>query len=398
MRKKRRKRGTPRSSEIIESNQSVQQGSIPERGSGFFGSRNRIATVLVAGGILATALYLNNNRSSGEESGNEAASAWLQPDPVKPEQVEKFDLRTYHPPKSGRVWKTHFSESSEKSIVYIPDIHTTGKDPKGRPVQGQAFAILEDAIKKYGKVPVVIEGWADYDDSKETFRRNIEGDKMTTIAAEPDIRTRKKMVLELIQQGEGPAGSSLATVYQDEIDPVPSQTKAELRRALRNMMLSGFVGNIRKKNAPCSTVGVPEAHMGISSALNQDSAKSITPELVACQCTYLGIRRSVLSDFWSSRMRAAVREVRRAVEHKSPFIFVIAGTAHVSTAMKKMEEENVNYVVVAPHSNDMRDTNIPKMPSIDSCEQWVADHKEKIEKEKQALRAFIAERASKIGY
>jgi len=373
--------------------------STPERDNGLFEPRNRVKAVLVAGGILAAALYLNNNRSSGEDSGSREEAVWLQPDPVEPQQVEKFDLRTYKSPEAGRIWKTHLSESSEKSIVYIPDIHQKKDNPEEWLIQGQIFAIVEDAIQKYGKVPVVIEGWTDFEDSKGNFRRNIEDERLMTIASEPDIGKRKKAAIERIQQGKGSAGSLLSAVYQDEIEPVPSQNQAEVRRDLRRAMLNKFLGNIRNENAPCSAIGVPEARMGIDSALDQSSAEAMTPELVACQCTYLTILRNSIRDLSSSRRkRAAAIEIKRGVEHKNPFIFVIAGTAHVIEAMRVMEEGNVSYVVVVPHSNDMNYAQNNKAPDIGYCEQWALDHKEELEKDKQVLEKLIARRASKLGY
>jgi hypothetical protein len=396
MGRKRRRRHASPSPTSSESNSVIQQKKNSEAGVGLLGSRNKVRVVLVAGGLLAAAgvgIYLNKGEKEEGGVDKKEEITWVQPDPVQPRDIEKFDPRRYQAPKAGRIWKTHFNDDSDRTIVYVADIHNLKDKPRNWPIQSQIFAIVEDGIQKYGQVPVVVEDWTDFGDPKYTYQRNIKGSYLTDLASESDIAKRKKAALELMENGKNGAGSLLAAVYQDVVIPIPSHTLAELKKDLQGSMVATFLMKAGKGNVPCGAVGVPEAKMSIATAVRSRSPETNTPERIACMCTYIAIFRKSVTDFSLSREeRAAAEEVKRGAEYESPFVYIIAGTRHVSGAMKAMEKRGLNYIVVAPQSNDM--SNIGKKKSRKSlpklCDQWVTEHQEELRKSTKAVEVMFS--------
>lgn len=397
MGKKRRRHGAPPSSTPSESNSVVHQREVSEAAAGLLGSRNKVRAALVVGGIFAAAsagIYLNTGQKEEGEVEEKEKVAWIQKDPVRPLEIKKFDPRTYQPPKAGRIWKPHITDPLKKTIVYVADIHNQEDQPQNWPVQTQIFAIVEDGIQKYGQVPVVLESWTDFGDPKYNYQRNIKGSYLADLASESDIAKRKKAALELMENGKNGAGSLLAAVYHNEIIPVPSHTPAELKKTLQSNMVATFLMEAGEGNIPCRAIGVPEAKMSIVTAVRSTAPETNTPERMACMCTYVAIYRKTVADLSLSREeRAAAEEVKRGAEYGSSFVYIIAGRGHVTGAMKEMEERGLNYIVVAPQSNDMSNVGKkkPRKSLPELCDKWVTDHQEEVRKSKKAVEAIFAE-------
>ena len=198
---------------------------------------------VLAGSIAAAALVgsYNCEKRGGTKHAEESVS------------VQKFDPRSYQPPKEGRIWKQSKElDPDRQTIVYIPDMHGLPDRPETWPVQKEIFAIVEDAIQKYGRVPLVLEEWIDYGKGADySFEQHVQGNYLQEFAAEPDLEKRRAMALSLISRGKGRGTTFLPVVYRKELIPLASQDRAQSVQALAAASFFFSMGDVVRQNTSC---------------------------------------------------------------------------------------------------------------------------------------------------
>jgi|GEM_PF-5400352 len=376
--KKRRNRGPEPIAKPVQSE--APQSHTVQKEAGVTDSRKKLCRALaLVGGVVALsgAVYAVSQLSKKE-----------------------FDPATYEPPKEGRVWKPHIVDAGKKTIVYIPDLHSQPDDPLTWAVQNEIFAIVEDGIKRYGQVPVVLEEWTDFGDVKYNYRRHISDNNLGALDSEPDQSKRREMAIRMINEGKGRAPSLLPVVYQNELIPVPSHDREQAKKSLADMSMFSSLATAREEKTPCDAFGVPAGGMNLEDAMRDVFSSHPSKQAVDCLCTYDGLFRDSQSTFALGRTKAAAaEEVRRAAEQSGPFTYIIAGSVHTEEAMRSMESRGLDYIVVAPQSNKMNTyelTHALDTPaSLAVCDEWNKGHKNELNVVVQKYRKRFADHAKR---
>lgn len=360
---------------------------------------SRSAVYLLIGGLAAVgAMVALDKNMESKDSRLDQASEKDEGDNLK-----AFEATEYRPPAEGRIWKKKVKDPDKQTVLYVPDIHAQMDEPgavsesqrQAISVQQEIFAIIEDAIAKYGSVPVVLEEWTDFGKGAEyDFKQHVRGNYLESVVAETDFSKRRTLSQALIREGKGRAPTLLPVVYPEKLVPVASHNRKQLIESTAAASRFFSTANMIQLNANCKDIAA-DADMGISDVLN---APEKSGKVLDCYCTFDALFRDANENFRQNRsFDSPKEEVRRAVQFGGQFIFVITGSAHTSETLKQLDAQDVNYIVVAPRSNDMKATALEAFPSAPpECKEWEKAHQKELEATIRLHRAAYLERAQDI--
>ncbi len=289
--------------------------------------------------------------------------------PAKSEYLGNFDPNSYQPPSQGIIWKNKVIAPEKKTIIYIPDQHAKEKEDKDSiRIQKEIFDIIESAIKTYGHAYLVSEGGVQYNDDPEiNFKKGLIAsawDDFESIAIESDIETRKKLALKKVGISDiGSCVDYLGAVFQEGLTVIPSHSPEEEVENIGSVF-GELIERVIETNISCEFTEVAPYPVGMLEArlrtLNHfDGGKKYSDPtypiysdaLLDCFCASSELLNMTRKEFVDHRVRKASKlEIEKAITSPLPFVFVVAGCAHLPEAIKIIESHELNYIIVRPKS------------------------------------------------
>lgn len=326
----------------------------------------------------------------------------------------QFNPKTYSPPQEGQIVSATISDKNAKTVIFIPDIHakenifqSTGSiapDNAGLKTQKEIYAIVTDAISKYGQIPLAIESWSDHGD--KTFQINVGQDFLTELASNKSEKERKAVAEKSIGKDRIPAGSLLAATYQDTIIPIPTHNQEdELENAVTASNIISF-SELLEKNESCETIpGIKSTlHITDAAALFETGNKS--KPVLDCWCAYQTLYRDFHAKFFHDRtIKVPQTEASHAFQYPSDLVMAIGGVWHSHAFRKKIKDLNANIIVVSPQTalpyvKDSIDGMEYESPYLDdneqTCAKWEKLNSNYLNKAKNIIQTHIRNKMQQI--
>jgi hypothetical protein len=370
--------------------------------------------------IIALALSLAALVSSNKCNTNETSSETVPSASANPNAPKHFEFGTYTPPEAGIIVKKESFPEAEKTIVFISDVHAQKAEPfasanakqlelTGGHTQRQIFTIIEEAIRNYGQIPVVLESWTDY--GPETFNRNVfqEGHGIKQLAAITPPLTRIAAAHNLIGKPQIGAGPLLAATYQQEIIPITSQSPQQMQTYTEIAeTYESLIATYTETGARCSNIPFVTAEKTIPMADQKFSSGERNADTLQCYCTFQILEKELTTAFETARrVTAAETEAKKAIANPGNFAFIIAGAGHTAGVIKTTKAAKQNIIVVAPRAAEQETRaaiyNAPPAPlskddANGTCATWSEKkpNREQLDKTRTGIAQEIHQRYVQI--
>ncbi len=273
-------------------------------------------------------------------------------------------LNEYTPPPEGVIVKKSIKLENRKTVIYIADEHPISmadrqKSPRAFQAQRELYLIIEDLVRKYGKVPVVLENWPIglttshiLETNGEVFAETSQDPDgvMKRIVAERDLSQRASIARNSVGNNIVPGSMFAMLAYPDRVIPVGSVTMEELQR----------IDVLDKAFFQVAQITEHPSEVQCGGALNFSQARDAfrkgkrTRNIVDCYCAVRDKILAIVDAFMEDRaVLAPKREMISAFsvldQENSDFVVVVGGLNHVPESLRLLDgESDVNYIVVSP--------------------------------------------------
>ena len=284
--------------------------------------------------------------------------------------------------ENGVVLKSKVGLEGSKTVIYIPDLHYREESNlelrnRGRDTQMDIVKIVQEILKQYGEIGLVLESWTDF--GTNTYKRNLEEEMLWGFSQE-DEGIKEQKISPMIFNGRGnvQAGSILAATYSKKILAIPSQDEKQEEEWLRKrLVIDGFDRAI-ESGLTCDFFVEMGKSVTVKKNIDEVLKGKTGKDEVSCFCTADILNERFFQEFIiTRRIGAASSEAYRAANSEKRLTVVISGGMHFSTFDKKMQKEDVNYFVVSPRAN-LKDNKeiviegrvMEDVLSVPFCKDW----------------------------
>jgi hypothetical protein len=371
--------------------------------SSFAMSRRTATKVLIAGvGLLLAAC-------KGDEGGKSK-----EPEEVRPSNFEI--IKGFKPsPEHATIVESEMNDPTKKTIIYIVDAHPSPEtslesQAAARGVQKKLFLILDELLQKTGSLPIVMENWpielsgrrlGNFEDISSEVTGIENQAILREIFDEPNETRRRQLIIENMYRFNIPGTIFAQLAFPDQMRSIGSIPYSELERILRQDREIHALGSIEANPelVACDDSGQLTLKAATEKFANGDRSDEVT----SCYCDVRGQLQAIADEYVKDRGVSAPRfEVQAAINDRSDFAIISAGTNHLPEARKMMKAEGVNWIVIAPKGTE---DDFPKalttttlgqiknpLPNTDpkTCETWEAAERLRLEEvRRKQEEAFI---------
>lgn len=270
----------------------------------------------------------------------------------EPEPVKKPFEVDYQPNADvAQIVAKKLKPGAKRTIIYIADRHADDGDPNGMRCQSEIYAVLEELVGKYDRLPLVIENWIKGAGTTD-FSRVIDDESLLGIMREQDLKKRQEMAKNAVGTSSVPVGM-YAMVSWPNMVPIGPLTMAEL------IEVSSGIENIQQVGAvlndPSLVVCPDDEKITYADAIKHFSKEKGKAKkgIVDCYCDVRRRLRDMADGFFNDRLvNVPKKEIAAVVDHfntsDDDFVVVVAGSNHIPESVKSMDALDVNYIVVSP--------------------------------------------------
>lgn len=341
-------------------------------GNGGF-SRRGFLRALGAGAVAGAAVLAGIRFSRDEErddippaeDGVDRRSLQPEQGEAVPQNDQERKFNEYTPPPEGVIVKKFFKSGNRKTVIYIADEHPIdGADkqklPKAFNAQRELYFIIEDIVRKYGQVPLVLENWPIglttqhiVEAKGDTF---IEAGQdpdgvMKRIIGERDFSKRAEISHQSVGNNIVPGSMFAMLSYPDKVIPIGSVTMQELEEldALTRSFFSSSSAIDHPSEVKCSNT------LTFAQAKDAFEKGKRGKSVVDCYCAVRHEVLAIVEAFFNDRLvlspRREMVSALTVFDSGSDFAVIAAGINHIPESLKLLDERgDINYIVVSPRS------------------------------------------------
>lgn len=324
---------------------------------------------------------------------------WLSIDSLAQATKKVIDFSTYSPPQTqGVVIKRQINPKAKKTIIYVVDRHTDEtQDPESlehsKQVQKQLYFIIKDMVTKFGKLPLVLEGWVigrTVNDITDSFIQSLKSDgvpfakDLERIFKERDSEKKVRIAEQMLGKTVVPMGILLALVF-NEINMLGSVTASDI--FYTDQMVREYKELLLSLQYPAEFLCTNNFSINFETAFNAFQSGDRSKAIVDCYCYTLVYSEQIASLFIEDRyIKAARKEIEAALNYEGDFVCVQPGSFHLPEALRFMNKKKVNYLIIAPK---LMENNFPKAfedpprpvfledDEAGTCSRWAASLRRK---------------------
>ncbi len=267
------------------------------------------------------------------------------------------NLANYTPPKEGKITKKNFFPGVKKTVIFVPEMHKTGNSIHGvsddeglqaNMIHEAKFAIIADLIQRFGKMPIVDEGWTTENDRMDIATiPNFQQKTLLKLMMVDDWPTRIDIGRQMAATTSFPATIALLAVFRGELIPIGTTNRneqAEVKKMVKELQV--FQDLYTTPNPVCE--GAVSKKKMTPKEVDAAFKKGEKDDVLNCYCTlHLAVEQA--DAMFEKRMNVtSLKELGIALKLPEDVMILSSGALHNKKAIEELEKtKTANYMVIS---------------------------------------------------
>lgn len=272
-------------------------------------------------------------------------------------KVTREKLEKYVPPLGSEINKKRFFPGVSKTVVFVPEVHkaSTGVGRQDGRMEGlvnlihaQKFDAVADLVKKFGKIPIVLEAWSKEDTGMDILDNpNFNNAVFQRLRSGGNLDSRLEMGRRLVAGSGVPAYVALLAIFGKDLSPVGAAFAYEQDKTDEAVDFArGYYNLVQSEKPVCKTGSGDYVNFeGMLNEIGRGNGESV----MHCFCAVESLKEKMENVLDKREDVASLNEVKIASEQSDDLVIVSTGQLHNENATAYLDEKKTaNYMVISP--------------------------------------------------